>query len=281
MSPIWNQRSWNIEEPGDDVEQEALRREGEHDDEEGRPDEGLHRVGAEQHAEREERREHVRDEATVVRPSEIAVSRCLSDAMMPESSTPGPCFRSPRSTKNVARRPAPRLTSHASPKSASTTTRPPKGGDSGVCSFRKSTSEDTAKWATLPMCSIRPPLHSAADDPPRSRHRPRLRRRRSSSSTVARRAADHPEPDRARPLRRPAQLRPADHRAGLVGDDLLAEPGRRSASTASATARDHCTTRSRSPTRARCSVPRVWDLLRRRAGTWSCSASRRPTRSRP
>src|SRR5262245_42995657 len=57
----------------------------------------------------------------------------------------------------VARRPAPRLTSQASPKSASTTTRLPKGWSSGVCSVRKSTSEDTAKWATLPAW-----LHPAA-----------------------------------------------------------------------------------------------------------------------
>ena len=69
-------------------------------------------------------------------------------------------------------------------------------------------------------------LDSAADVPPRSRHRPRLRRAAARLRPVARRAPEPPGADRARPLRRPAELRPADHGPRVVGHDLVAEPGR-------------------------------------------------------
>ena len=71
-----------------------------------------------------------------------------------------------------------------------------------------------------------PWLDSAADVPPRSRHRPGLRRAAARLRPVARRAPEPAEPDRARPLRRAAELRPADHGARVVGHDLVAEPGR-------------------------------------------------------
>src|SRR5262245_35205122 len=63
-------------------------------------------------------------------------------------------------------------------------------------------------------------LDSAADAPARTRHRARLRRAAARVRPVARRAPEPAGADRARQLRRPAELRPADHGARVVGDDL-------------------------------------------------------------
>ena len=95
--------------------------------------------------------------------------------------------------------------------------------------------------------------------------RARLRRAAARLRPLARRAADHPRADRARRAGAccEAATRRSPCRPGAM-HDLDAKPRRARLLRLPQPRATTPTTRWRSPTRARCELPRVWDLLSRR-----------------
>src|SRR5207244_9774257 len=111
----------------------------------------------------------------------------------------------------------------------------PARGDRGLRAARTRPRADAASGRRLTGCrpfGLRLQTHSARsagsryDLPEAARHRPRLRRPGPGLRSLARRAPEPLGADRPRRARPDAEHAPADHGAGVDGDDVEPRPRR-------------------------------------------------------